>query len=274
MLIKRLKAIARLAWTRYKQFGIHSAYIAIKTYLLNVSVKIQNRCLPAKVECPCCNWRGYRFLYLDCGWFIVPQVECPHCKAHERHRFFTLFLQHRPPRFLLNGDKEINLLHFAPEPHFRRCFETAKNIKFFYTDLMPQCITELPSPKFVADIHNLPIADNAFDVIICFHVLEHVQDDRRALKELSRILACDGELLLMVPFMMDQTETIEYGAPQPHIFDHVRGYSPLDFKDRLDEFEFEEVTIDQFLPLSEIKKYKIPCDSQVLYICKKKVRWG
>lgn len=72
----------------------------------------------------------------------------------------------------------------------------------------------------------------------------------------------------MVPFMMDQTETIEYDAPDPFMFDHVRGYSPLDFKERLTNLGFEEVKPAAFLSEEEVRRYHVP-DSQVIYICTK-----
>jgi hypothetical protein len=40
----------------------------------------------------------------------------------------------------------------------------------------------------------------------------------------------------MVPFMMGQPETEEYDAPDLDNWEHMRGYSPLDFKFRLKPF--------------------------------------
>ncbi len=244
-------------------------WTALKTYILNGIRKFQNRFLPPRVECPCCGWKGYGFRYLDCGWFIVPEVECPACRGHERHRFFTLFLQRTPPSFLVDSGEQKKILHFAPEHHFRKILEESGKLFIFSTDYSPSALQNVNSPRFVADIHHLPLRDGCFDGIVCLHVLEHVQDDKKALTELERILSTEGELLLMVPFMMDQKETIEYGAPRPDIFDHVRGYSPLDFKDRLHLFHYDEITPERILSSSEIQKYKIP-NSQILYLCKKK----
>jgi hypothetical protein len=95
-----------------------------------------------------------------------------------------------------------------------------------------------------------------------------VRDDREAIRNLYRITRPGGEAVLMVPFMMDQTETEEYGAPDPELFDHVRGYSPLDFKDRLAPFDYEEIVPSAMLPPGDVDRYKIP-DSQVIYLCRK-----
>ncbi len=257
-----------LKW-RYTHHGFQSMWTASKTFFLNGIRKLQNAVLPPVVECPCCGWKGYGFRYLDCGWFIVPQVECPACRGHERHRFFTLFLQRTPPSFLKEHQNIKKILHFAPEHHFRKILENSGNLFLFSTDYSPSALQNINQPRFTADIHNLPLKDGCFEGIVCLHVLEHVRNDRKALTELERILSPEGELLLMVPFMMDQKETIEYGAPRPDIFDHVRGYSPLDFKDRLCIFDYEEIKPGKILNPDEIAKYKIP-DSQILYLCKKK----
>lgn len=270
MLLPKVKNFFNTLYWRYTHYGFHSMWTAIKTYFLNTIRKAQNRVLPPRVECPCCGWKGYGFRYLDCGWFIVPQVECPQCRGHERHRLFTLFLQRTPPSFLSGNSQNKKILHFAPEHHFRKILNESGNLFLFSTDYAPSALQQVGHPRFVADIHRLPIKNGSFDGIVCLHVLEHVKDDRKAISELGRILSAEGELLLMVPFMMDQKETIEYGAPRPDIFDHIRGYSPLDFKDRLTMFDFKEIKPENLLSTEEIKKYKIP-DSQVLYLCKKRI---
>ncbi len=267
MLSRILNAIKTIIG-RFKTYGVHSAYIALKSKILNIYVRLANTYLPAKVICPCCGWEGRKFLYLDCGWFIVPEVECPSCHAHERHRMLKILLEKAIPKFLQNNNKPIKILYFAPEPHFLSFLREHKNLEIVFTDYSPYAIANVAQPKFVADIHSLPLLNESFDEIICIHVLEHVKDDKTALKELNRVLKPDGEILLMVPFMMDQSETIEYGAPRPDIFDHVRGYSPLDFKDRLSEFEFEEIKRENILSTEEIEKYKIP-NSQIIYLCRK-----
>jgi len=45
----------------------------------------------------------------------------------------------------------------------------------------------------------LPFADNSFDLILSHEVLEHVQDDARAIREMVRTLKVGGRLMLFVP---------------------------------------------------------------------------
>ena len=114
----------------------------------------------------------------------------------------------------------------------------------------------------------LGVANDAFDLLFCLHVLEHVPDDRKGLAELYRILKPGGTAYVMVPFMMGWEKTREFGAPDPDVFEHVRGYATNDFKARLSPFQFEEIKADSFLTPDEIRRYRIP-DSQVIYRCTK-----
>lgn len=256
---------------RFRDHGGQSAWICARTHGVNAALRLRNRLAPAdRVECPCCGWKGAGFRALDCGRFLVPEVECPHCRAHERHRFLHLFLTRRPPAFMWSPGR---ILHFAPEPSVRRfidenpaaCCIATDYAKGIYTHIL----SGVPKPVVISDIHHLPFAENTIRGSFCLHVLEHVADDREAIRNLYRVTRPGGEAVLMVPFMMDQTETEEYDAPDPELFDHVRGYSPLDFKDRLAPFAYEEVTPSRMLTEAEIDRFKIP-DSQVIYLCRKK----
>jgi SAM-dependent methyltransferase len=91
------------------------------------------------------------------------------------------------------------------------------------------------------DITDIQYPDNSFDVISCSHVLEHVPDDRRAMREFNRVLTPDGFALLMVPIRPGEKTFEDPSITNPEerqrLFgrhNHVRWYG-LDFKDRLEE---------------------------------------
>ena len=65
-------------------------------------------------------------------------------------------------------------------------FSNSKNIDYVSGDLFS------PLAKIKMDIHNMPFQNNSFDIILCNHVLEHVEDDKKAIKEINRVMKKDG----------------------------------------------------------------------------------
>jgi ubiquinone/menaquinone biosynthesis C-methylase UbiE len=94
------------------------------------------------------------------------------------------------------------------------------------------------------DVTRIRLPDRYFDVIYCSHVLEHVLDDRRAMRELRRVLAPDGWAVFMVPITAPTTfedPRIISAEARERAFgqsDHVRRYGP-DFGNRLREAHFK-----------------------------------
>lgn len=63
----------------------------------------------------------------------------------------------------------------------------------------------------ISDLRDLPVEAGTVDFVLCTEVMEHLQDPAPALKELRRVLAPGGELLITVPFVMELHE-------EPHDF--------------------------------------------------------
>jgi len=59
----------------------------------------------------------------------------------------------------------------------------------------------------LAPAENLSFPKESFDMVFLHEVLEHVEDDRRALKEASRVLKPDGKIILFVPNRLYPFET-------------------------------------------------------------------
>jgi SAM-dependent methyltransferase len=229
-------------------------------------VRMGNRILDARVTCPCCGWCGHEFLMLDCDTFTVPSAECPQCGNHERHRLLDLYLHRSDGSFYRTGGR---VLHLAPEPHVRSLISENKNLTCFSLDFDFDTLLLVKGLRVQTDIQALGIATDAFDFLFCLHVLEHVTDDAKGIRELYRILKPGGVAYIMVPLMLGWPKTIEFEQPDPFMFGHVRGYAPPDFKDRLTPFAFTEITADSFLTDEEIRRFRIPTDSQILYRCLK-----
>jgi predicted SAM-dependent methyltransferase len=182
-----------------------------------------------RYECPICSRHFRRFA----DFRDRENVACPGCFSLERHRSFWLFLEREVLR------PEMRVLHVAPEPgiqgHLRRMFPNYLSI-----DL------QSPLADQLADVTDLPFEDGSFDLVICSHVLEHVPDDRKAMRELHRVLVPGGLALMQHPIDHDRAETYEdWTITEPDAravafnqWDHVRIYG-RDMTDRLVEAGFE-----------------------------------
>lgn len=53
----------------------------------------------------------------------------------------------------------------------------------------------------VADVHSLPLKDNAFDILILSEVLEHLHSPEKAISEGRRIIKTGGIVIVTVPFI-------------------------------------------------------------------------
>jgi hypothetical protein len=191
------------------------------------------------VACPVCRGRFDRF---KDAW-NRPDALCWRCGAHERHRAQWLLFHQRPQ---LLGEAR-SLLHFAPEWCLRRRLEpmaAERGLRYVTGDLDPAGV------DLRLDLMGLDLPDDAFDAVICSHVLEHVPDDAVAMRELRRVTAPGGWCLVMIPLDVTRRETYEDPSivtPQDRIEafwqdDHVRLYAP-DVAERLATAGFGVETI-------------------------------
>ncbi|MBC8205374.1 MAG: glycosyltransferase [FCB group bacterium] len=219
------------------------------------------------VKCPCCGWESDKFQ--PAGLVPRPNALCPNCGLLERHRALWMFLQNRTGFFQDN----LKVLHFGPEEYFRKMFGSLKNLEYYNADI------ESDSAMMRVDITKIPFKDDSFDVILCYHVLEHVEDDRKALAELFRVLKPQGWAVLQSPVDWQREHTFE----DPNITaagerlkafgqeDHVRIYG-RDYLERikLAGFKLELVNIlDDFTP-NEIKLYGLR--DEKIFHCLKPLR--
>ena len=193
-------------------------------------------------ECPMCGWQG---LFLNFGTPPRFDVVYPCCGSHPRHRLLSLVQQRE---ILVPPNSEI--LHFAPERSLKPIISEAAAKRRVTADLENGGDLKL-------DIERIGLPDQSFDVAICSHVLEYV-DDKLALSELHRILRDSGRLILMVPIIEGSGKTYE----DPSITSwhdrkihfgggtHVRHYG-RDFRDRLRAagFELHEYCADDYEPI-------------------------
>jgi len=178
----------------------------------------------------------------------------PSTYSLERHRMLWLYLKNETEIF----SRKIKLLHFAPEPAFHGIFKKSNNISYDTIDL------NSPLAKIKADICNLPLEDNTYDFILCNHVLEHIDNDIKAMSELYRVLKKGGIGIFQIPIDINRDKTFEDSSiknPKERNkvfgqYDHVRIYG-MDYYDRLRSvgFSVEQVKYSDNLTKDEIKKY-------------------
>ncbi len=147
-----------------------------------------------------------------------------------------LYLQNETDFFI----KNYKVLHIAPEQEFLRKFKRMSNLNYISADLYS------PIVDVKADILDLPFEDESFDIIFCNHVLEHIEDDAKAMSELYRVMKPGGWGILQVPMKNSLEKTYEdFSIKDPkerqkHFgqYDHVRWYG-MDYFDRLEKAGFE-----------------------------------
>ena len=167
--------------------------------------------------CPGCNkfWKSFKPIpqkwlkpLYACGWpFTLDDAEtlnyknytCYGCGITDRDRLYILFFE-----TFLKETQKYNVIEFAPTPSLSRFFKKRPNITHRTSDLFMDSVDDN------LDIQDLHLyKDNSFDIFICSHILEHVTDDIKAMKELYRILKPGGVGIVMVPIVKPVTETHE-----------------------------------------------------------------
>lgn len=163
------------------------------------------------------------------------QYGCPHCEASDRDRLYALYVRDHLRR--TPGDL-LRMLDIAPGKALSRWLRALPDADYRSGDLDPELADER------VDICDMTqFEDGSFDLIVCSHVLEHVADDRLAMRELLRVLSPGGHAILMVPIMttattMDEDPTVTDANVRWRRFgqgDHVRMYSRPEWLMRLRE---------------------------------------
>ena len=216
-------------------------------------------------------------------------VLSPSTLSLERHRLLWLYLQNETDFFQSELDSDspvtqnkgiklrkdaetssaLKVLHFAPEQEFYKRFKKQTNIEYTTTDLLS------PLADVKADICNLPFEDNTYDVIFCNHVLEHIPDDTKAMKEMFRVLKPGGMGIFQIPQDLSRAstfsdDTIVDQKERAKIFgqyDHVRMYG-RDYFDKLRSIGFKVIEEDYTHKIAPelVEKYCL-AKGEIIPIC-------
>jgi SAM-dependent methyltransferase len=189
-----------------------------------------------KFQCNVCSKKLRKFNSLKSGDKL-----CPYCGSSARNRRLWDILKSD----YLKGD--IRVLHFSPSRSLKRFLSIDLSLNYITSDFMG----EFKADKHY-DITNIKESDNSFDLIICYHILEHIEEDFAAMNELYRVLKKGGSCIIQTPFKdgdIYEDETIKTAEDRLKYFgqeDHLRIYSVDGLKERLANSGFE-VKINKFV---------------------------
>jgi SAM-dependent methyltransferase len=215
--------------------------------------------------CPVCRMPSREFA--EAGADPREDAMCTYCGALERHRLVWAYFERMTGLF--DGTPK-KVLHVAPEGVFRDILQKQIGAGYLTADLFAENV------MIKMDVEDIKFDDDSFDVIYCSHVLEHVPDDRRAMREFRRVLKPHGWAILLVPVVADRTfedPSITDPAERARLFgqeDHLRNYGP-DYKNRLEEagFKVQVVQPIDFLSNQDIARMGITKAAGDVYRCTK-----
>jgi len=195
---------------------------------------------------------------------------CHKCGAFDRENLIFLYL--RDFLHLINDQKDVAILHIAPEKHLTELMLKQGYRQYVCGDKFTEGY-QYPAHVVDLDILELSYDADTFDLVLCNHVLEHIPDDAAAMRELCRVLKPGGQALLQVPVSATLAATYEdaniteskarelaFGQ-----FDHVRIYGQ-DYAQRLQQqgFQVERVKLNP----ATYEKYGINLQEE-LYVAAK-----
>lgn len=213
-------------------------------------------------QCPVCN-NWYR------KFISVNQEEslCPGCGCLPRKRALWVMLKQE----IEQTTKRVKVLHFSPTKALSNRFSDLK------TDYITGDYEGILSENRL-DITDLPFQKNSFDFIICFHILEHIYDDNKAMEELYRVLKPGGKAIIQVPFKQGATIEQETSSDEERIRlfgqkDHVRFYGQNDLIEKLNSkgFVTEPIKVESVFSGEEIARWDLNRNETILISHKEKM---
>lgn len=197
--------------------------------------------------CPICGWAGPEFAPM----YYVDQfrrgVRCWSCGSTDRDRLMHIWVPERLGPFF--AERRRRVLDIGPLRYSRGFFPAGVDYVSF----------DLASPHAMVhgDLCHAPFADASFDVWLCFHVLDLIEDDTRAMRELFRITR-PGGLGLLDNVMNWDGPTEQYDSARPEECNHLRRYG-TDLVDRLEAvgFAVEIVDVDEAIDAAVRRRHGI-----------------
>lgn len=213
--------------------------LANKLRLIYLKIKFAGN----NVICPCCNSSFREFAPF--GDDRRKNAWCPECEGLERHRLLWIYFEKKTNIY----SRPLKVLHIAPETIFFKRFSKQANIDYYPVDIFPNLY---PKGTKYFDLLKPSFSDNSFDVIICNHVFQYIEDDKKAMENIYNLMKPGGWGIMQVPIDTSRKLTFEDSSitdplEREKIFglkEHVRYYS-YDYADKLRNVGFK-VQVDDF----------------------------
>lgn len=225
-------------------------------------------------NCPCCDSSLRRFMNYEYKSITsmnpelfrknYRRIQCPYCNSLPRHRIMAYFLKKHP--HLIQNKKLVIFGMLQGE----KTFFTKHGIPYIFADLYD------PSAQ-KEDLSDLSFANHSVDILICHHILEHVEDVPKALSEIRRVLSPDGFAVLSVPMDLSRENTYckkRINTPQLRKkyygqTDHLRLFGK-DFSEILEQSGFKVYTLDGDKFPQHICPITGPASTDInrLYLCR------
>lgn len=205
-------------------------------------------------ECTICSARLKKFAVLENG-----QLICPVCGGLPRTRRLNQLLDQE---FLKPG---MTFLDFSPSRMLYKKWKKRNDISYYPTDFENEFLSD-----YQFDITNISSESEKFDLIVCYHILEHIIDDKKAMSELYRVLKKGGTALIQTPFKDGEIyEDYSMVTPEDRLKhfgqkDHVRIYSVSELKERLQNAGFKTK-----VKVFDEDSYQGFANNEIVIVCKK-----
>jgi len=193
--------------------------------------------------------------------------ECPRCGSKEIHRLLTLYLKKKTDLMT----STCRMLHTAPEYSLQLALKGNKKLEYVSIDLNSQ------RAQIKMDLTDLKFADSSFDMVLSCNVLEHIDNDSRAMSEILRVMKPGAWALIQVPVAYENEKTIQDASFNTDTLrrrfyghhDHKRLYG-MDFPERLSAigFRVESISFPAEFSEEEICKFGLR-KSTIIYRCSK-----
>ena len=117
----------------------------------------------------------------------------------------------------------------------------------------------------LAEGTSIPFPDNAFDIVLCLDVLEHIENDDAALKEIRRVVKPGGIIIIFVPtfrFLWGKSDELGH---------HLRRYRLKGLREKINKNGLDVIRSSYFnfflfIPILAVRRlvrlFKIPIQNE------------